>query len=476
VLAVVGGALGLLLARWGRDLLFVLTPGQIPRVSEVSIDGWVLGFTLLVSILAGVVFGLAPALQMSRYDINSLLKEGLGTPDGLSRRRSLRSLLVVAEVALAVMLLVGAGLLIKSFMRVEDVDPGFNPHNLLTMQTRLTPPKYTSENQALTFYKQVFDQIAALPGVQSAGAVSHLPLSGIDLTFKFQVEGRPVLPGDQGLAEYRSINENFPAAMGIALLQGRAFNEHDTKESTPVVLVNQRLAHAYFNDESPIGKRLIIEDEQTPREIVGVLSDVKTLALDTEAKPQIYVPFFQRPFASMNFVIRTNGDPLAMVDRVRNQIFAVDKDQPVYNINAMEQLVNNSLSSRRFSMLLLTAFAGIALVLTAVGVYGILSYTVNQRRHEIGLRMALGAQPRQILRMIVGQGITLSLIGLLIGLGGALILTRVLASLLFAVSATDLATFIGIALLLLIVALLAAFIPARRAMRLEPLTALRQEQ
>jgi putative ABC transport system permease protein len=475
VLSLIGGLLGLLLARWGRSLLFVLAPGKIPRVSQVSIDGWVLGFTVLVSILAGVVFGLAPALQLSRTDINVSLKEGFKIPGSPVRRHSLSNTLVVAEVALAVMLLVGAGLMIKSFLRVQDVDPGFKSKNLLTMQTRLTPPNYTNENQALAFYQQALQQISTLPGVESVGAISHLPLSGIDLSFKFSVEGRPTLPGEQALAEYRSISSNLPAAMGIALIQGRTFSDLDVRQTNPVVLINQKLARTFFNDENPLGKRLIIESEEPPREVVGVVGEVKASALDIDAQPQIYVPFLQRPFASMTFVIRTTGNPLAMVTLVRHQILSVDKDQPVYNINTMEQLVNNSISQRRFSMLLLSVFAAVALILTAVGVYGVLSYSVNQRKHEIGLRMALGAEPRQILKMVVGQGMVLSLVGLCLGLGGSVILTRILSTLLFAVSPTDVGTFLGISLLLTAVALMAAFTTARRAMKLEPMIALRQE-
>jgi putative ABC transport system permease protein len=478
LLASVGGLLGLLLAYWGIDLLVALTPGDVPRLNEIGLHAPVFIWTLLVSILTGVLFGLAPALQASKPDLNESLKESGRSSAGLERSR-LRNLLVVSEVALALVLLVCAGLMIKSFMRLQQVSPGFEPKNLLTMNISLSRQKYPEAQKANGFYNQLFERVRAVPGVESVGGIDPLPLSDSNGTTSFVVEGGPMLAqADRPEVGERSITPDYFQTMRIPILKGRAFTEQDRENTPRALIVNEALARRYWPNEEVLGKRLGFEDDASKQvwwEIVGVVGNVKHERLDAEAKPELFFPYGQSPRNFMSLVVRTSSDPSMMITGVRDQVLAIDKDQPVFDIKTMEQRLSKSVAQSRFIMLLLGVFSALALILAAVGIYGVMAYVVSLRTHEIGIRMALGAQSRDVLWMVVRQGMTLTLIGVAIGLVAAFALTRLMSSLLYGVTATDPLTFITVALVLSMVALLAIFIPARRATRVDPMEALRYE-
>jgi putative ABC transport system permease protein len=477
LLALVGGGLGLLLAMWGVQLLVAFSPGQIPRIREVRLDTWVLVYTFGVSVLTGIIFGLAPALQATKPDLNETLKEGGRSGSDGSKRNHVRRLLVVSEVALALVLLVGAGLMIRSFYRLQQVSPGFDPENVLTMQVTLPPAKYKGVEPTAAFFDQALQRLEALPGVEAAGKTSELPFSGDQFDNAFTIEGRPPLgPGEELHANLRLVSHNYLKAMSIPLRRGRGLTEQDAK-GQPVVVINEAMARQFWPNEDPLGKRLTIElgDDEKPREIVGIVGDIRHYALDVEPKPEMYVANLPAPQTIMTVVVRSKGDLQGLASAVRREILAIDKDQPVYNVKPMAQLVNESVAGQRFSMALLGFLAGVALLLAVVGIYGVIAYWVTQRTHEIGVRMAIGAQPRDILRLVVGQGMTLALIGVGVGLVAAYALTRLLATQLYQVSSTDLVTFVGTPLLLASVALVASLIPARRATRVDPLAALRYE-
>ena len=478
LLAFVGGVAGLLLAVWGVDLLLALNPDTVPRAREIGIDESVLGFTLGISLLTGILFGLVPALQASRTDLTETLKEGGRSSATGARLRSARSILVIAEVAVALVLLVGAGLLLRSFSRLLNVDPGFQTDNLLTMQIALPATKYREPQQVRSFYGQLIERVKNLPGVQSAGAVSNLPLSGSVTSGNFQIEGRPVPPGTPSPhSDRRAATADYLSTMRISLLKGRYFTDRDVADAPQVAIIDETMAKLYWPNEDPVGRRLTFEGGDNPRwrEIVGVVGPVKHKALDADLRGQLYFPHAQSSQAGMYLVVRAANDPMSLASTVRAAVRAVDVDQPVYNVRAMKEVLDNSVAQRRFSVLLLGIFAGVAMVLAAVGLYGVMSYTVTQRTHEIGIRMALGAQGGDVLKMVLGQGTVLALTGIVIGLIAAFALTRVMSSLLFGVSATDPVTFATIALLLAGVALLACYIPARRATKVEPVVALKYE-
>jgi putative ABC transport system permease protein len=496
LLALVGGTLGLLLALWGIDLLAALRPPGIPALVKISVDAPVLAFTILTSLLTGILFGLAPALAASKLDLNESLKEGGRGAAGSRGRHRLGSILVISEVALALVLLIGAGLLIKGFLRLRSVDPGFNPKNVLVTWTVLSPSKYPDRTQVADFYQTLLARIEALPGVQFVGATNDLPLSGDNSSWGFTTEAHPrPAPGEVLEANYRVASPNYFRAMGISLVRGRFFTEFDNESAPGAVIINETMARRFWSDEDPIGKRMKLgsPDPQHTWDglwltIVGVVGDVKHFGLAADARPEMYVTYLQNPWRGLpaapymtvvwrgvSLVVRVAAEPTALAAAVRRAVWSVDKDQPVFGVNTIEQVLSNSVAQRRFTMLLLSLFAALALVLAALGIYGVMSYAVTQRTREIGIRMSLGAQPSDALRLVLKQGLGLALVGVGIGLAAAFTLTRVLSGLLYSVSATDPATFAGISLLLAAVALLACYIPARRATRVDPMVALRYE-
>jgi putative ABC transport system permease protein len=479
LLSIAGGALGLLFALWGTDLLVAVSGSDIPRAMQIGLDGRVLGFTFLVSLLTGVLFGLAPALQASRSDLTETLKEGGRSSADGGRRNHVRSVLIVAEVAIALVLLVGSGLLVQSLRRLQQVSPGFDQHNVLTLSVGLPEVKYQTP-QLAEFYRSLRERIAALPGVTSASAVFPLPLSGERMGITFETEGRPVPKSEEPATELRTINPDYFRTMSIPLIKGRDFTERDDRTAPGVIIVNEAFVQKFFPNEDPLGKRIkpgISTDETKPlmREIVGVVGNVKHHRLTAEADPEAYVPHAQLPFDTMTLVVKTSVDARSITGAVRNEVRALDKDLPVYNVKTLDEYLAASVAQPRFNTLLLTIFAGMALVLTTVGLYGVMSYSVVQRTHELGIRLALGAQTGDILKLVVGQGMALTIIGVFIGLLGAFAFTRLMRSLLFGVSATDPLTFICVSLLLSVISLIACLVPARKAAKVDPMVALRYE-
>src|SRR5215510_6290814 len=480
LLSVSGGALGALLAAWGTGVLIAFVPEGIPRLAEAGVDWRVLGFTLALSVLTGLLFGLAPAWQAARLDLNEILKEG-GRGSTGARARA-RSLLVVAEIALALALLVGAGLMIRSFRSLRQVETGFIAEQLLTMNFALTVAP-DEAGKARVFLDQLEDRLRRLPGVQSAAISNGLPFAGAVEDSFFLAGENTADPRAAKLALVYLTSPDYLQTMGIRLLRGRYFTPQDRADSASVAVIDETLARKYFPHTDPIGQRLTDLDVEHP-EIVGVVGHVKHygLAGESPVENQIYLPLAQIPpqklprvAGRLNLLVRTTGDPLGVVAAVREQAQALNANQPVYNARTMEQIVAGSIAGDRFSLTLFALFAGLALALATVGVYGVMSNTVGQRTHEIGVRLALGAQPRRVLRLILNQGLRLTLIGIGAGLLVSFALTRVMQRLLFGVSATDPLTFAGVALLLTLTALLACWIPARRATKVDPLIALRSE-
>ncbi|MEK6322864.1 MAG: ABC transporter permease [Acidobacteriota bacterium] len=480
LLALLGGIGGLWLALRGVDLLLALSPAGLHPSGGIVIDATTLGFALAVSVATGLLFGLAPAVQAAKTDLHSALKEGgRGSASGFSQNRA-RSLLVITEVALSVALLVGAALMIRSFGRLLEVDLGFNPDHLLTMQLQLPGSKYREARQQADFYEHLVRKVSVLPGVEAAGATNHLPLDGSNSSTSFQVDGRPLPAAGEAppATNWRAITPDYFRAMGMALIQGRPFSEHDTAQSPAVVIINQTMARLFWPGENPLGRRIrpVVPGQDEPwAEIVGITRDVTHWGLDRGAQAEAYYPHTQQTVPRMTLVVRTSSEPLQMVAAMRQQVGTLDQDLPVSKVRTMEQLLTESVSGRQFNMLLMGVFAAAALLLAAIGLYGLMAYSVTQRTHEIGIRMALGAQAGNVLRLVIGQGIMLALTGVIIGLMASLALTRLMKSLLFGVSATDPLTFAGIAGVMALVALLACYLPARRATKVNPLTALRHE-
>jgi putative ABC transport system permease protein len=480
LLAALGALLGILLAFWGTSLIAAQLPDGIPRLQEARVDAHVLLFTLTISLLTGLLFGLFPALQASRPNLTEGLKEGERGSSG--PRQRLRSVLVVGEVALTLTLLVGAGLLLQSFRRALQVDTGFNARNLLAMRVSV---RNSDGQQVANFFEQLQQNVRGLPGVKSVAVSDGLPF-GRDVNHPtFLIEGRPVTE-KKAFGQRYSVSPDYFQTMGIALIKGRLFTAEDNRDSPPVIVIDEALARQYFLNEDPLGKRLkqSIGSDTPSLEIVGVVRHVEPYGLDrleAGAGPaQFYTNFNQTPLPSLsrrtiNLLTRTEAEPLNLASAVRGQIAALNKDQAVFNVRTMEQIVAQSVAARRFSMLLLTVFAIVALALASLGIYGLMSYAVAQRTREIGVRMALGAQASDVLSMVIRQGMKLALVGVALGLVASLALTRTMKNLLFNVSATDPATFSAIALLLIAVALLACWIPARRATKVDPLVALRCE-
>ena len=476
LLALVGGLLGMVLAVGGINLLTSLIPNKIAAVNSIGLDSRIIIFTLLISFVTAIVFGIAPAWHASKADFNETLKEGGRSSGGTIGRRT-RGLLVISEIALAVVLLIGASLLVKSFTRLENVNPGFDPSNLVAFQVSLPGAKYTDDPPIINFYQQLNERLKGLPGVQSVSGTTAIPLEGTSNYTSYLVDGHPPLPpGEFLLAEHIGIFPDYFKTMRVPLLKGREFTNQDDVKGAPVVIINEALAQRHWPNEDPVGKRIVIDyDNKVPREIVGLVSNVRHFGLDAGIKPEMYVPQYNYPFYATYMVVRAETDRQPLSAAIQREILSLDKDLPIYNVKTMGQLVQDSVAQRRFNMMLMTCFAVIAVILAAVGLYGLISYSVNQRAHEIGIRMALGARQSDILKLILGYAIKLAVVGIVLGVAGAFALTRVITKLLFGVSAHDPVTFVGMALLLLVIAVLASIIPARRAMNVHPMVALRYE-
>jgi predicted permease len=481
LLAFTGGALALLLTLWSLDWLEILGTRSIPRLQEIAIDGRVFVFTFLISLLAGVLFGMVPAIRASRIDLNSALKEAGRGSEGehalLERSHNLRRLLVISELALSVILLIGASLLIRSFVRLQNVAPGFNQHNLLTYGLAMTGGKYGDPQAVVSSYRQIGERLELIPGVSAAGAISALPLTQMYAWTPITIEGRTPLPGEKFInADERVVVGRYFQAMEIPLLRGRYFTEQDTGSSPRVTIIDENMARQFWPGQDPVGKRIYEVQSRTPwLTIVGVVGRVKHDTLDSDPRIVFYLPHPQRPARSMTVVIRSSTDPGALAAPVKKVMQAFDPSLPLYNIRTMDHFVALSLARRRFSMILLGIFAILAMALAAVGVYGVMSYLVNQGRREIGIRIALGATQGSILNLIIRQGLALALLGVALGLAGACAFTRFMSSLLFGVGATDLLTFTIVPCVLIAVAFTASFIPARRAARVNPIISLRSE-
>ncbi len=481
LLAALGGILGLLLGIWWKDGLVSLIPEDFRRLVDIRLDRWVLAFSAILSGVTGVVFGLIPALQGTRSaGLYADLKEGTGRSTGSVRHHRVRHLLVVSEVALALTLLITAGLTIRSFYHVLRVNPGFRAAGLLTMQISLPGTKYSKPAQETAFFTQLLERVRALPGVVSVGAVTPLPLTGEGWQTGFYVDGQPIpQPGQFPNSDYHFITPDYFRAMDIRLLRGRVFNDADNDSAPRVAIVSETFAQRYWPNEDPVGKRIHRggpeADAKNWLTVVGIVSDTKQYGLDAKTKTEFYVPYFQDPILRMTLAVRTTPSPLALSEAVRSAVLAIDPDEPVYGIRTMDQWLEESIGQRRVTLILLGSFAGLALLLAAIGIYGVMTYNITQRTHEIGIRMALGAQTGDVLQLFVGQGLRMALLGVVIGLAAAFGLSQLLSSLLFGVSARDPLTFAAVAIALTGVALAASYIPARRAMEVDPMVALRYE-
>ena len=478
LLSGLGGLLGLLLAYWGVQALLALTPPDLLGLQRIGLDLGVLGFTLAVSLAAGLLFGLAPALAAARPSLQQSLKEGGLRAAGGAHRMETRNLFVVAEAALALVLLIGAGLMIRSVQRLQSVQPGFRAENLLTARLLLPGAKYSEDHQRIAFFKQLLERLETLPGVRSAGAINFLPLASPGAATTLHLQDRPVPPdGEEPVADVRVVSRSYFRTMGIPLLKGRNFSEREAAEMSHVVVINETMARQYWPDQDPIGKQVTIDmkDDNIPSQIIGVVGDVKHYGLDQPVRAMTYWPHPELAYSFMTLVIRAQSNPLALALALRRAVQALDKDQPLADVRTMEQLLAGSLARVRFATLLLSLFAAAALALAAIGIYGVISYAVTDRTREIGIRMALGARAGDVLRLVIGRALALVTIGLGLGLAAALALTRVMESLLYGISAADPATFIVLSLALLAVALAACYAPARRATRVDPMVALRYE-
>ncbi len=478
LLSIFGGLLGLLLAWWGTKALLALSPPELMDLRSTTVNVPVLLFTIGLTLVTGVVFGLVPALEASRFDLNEPLKEGGKSVAGGTRSQRVRSVFVVAQVALALVLLIGAGLLMKSLSRLQSVDPGFDAGNLLTMRINLPDRKYDSDPKVLNFFKQAIDQIRAIPGVESAGAINTIPFGGPHSGTRVQIEGQPPRPPGQDFSTGVCVTDaNYFQTMHIPLKRGRLYTQQEALEMRHVVVVNETFAREIFPGQDPIGRRVIInmKDENLPSEIIGIVGDNKHKGLDVEVEPMSFWPHAELVYSSMTLTIRTRGDNSSVAAAARNVIHQMDPEQPIGEVITMSGLMARSVARSRFNSLLLAIFSGVALVMAAVGIYGVMSYAVQQRTHEIGLRMALGAQRSDVLRLILKQGVLLAITGVLVGLAGSFGLTRVISTLLFDVAATDKTTFAAVAFGLFAITFVASYVPAWRATRVNPLVALRYE-
>lgn len=481
ILALSGGLLGMLLASLGVGLMARLGQAGIPRLAEARVDATLFLFTLCVSMATGILCGVAPALQSSSANLNQALTEGGRSGTAGREGRTMRSALVVVEVAMAVLVLIGAGLLIQSFVRLRSVDPGFQPSGLLTMRVPLSGGRNNAAERRVAFFQQIVDRVAALPGVRAVGGVNGLPLTGLGVGSMFAVAGRPAPATEQRpLGVLRSVTPGYFRAMGIPLVAGRGFADSDTGPAAPVIVVNQTLARRFWPEGNPLGGRLAIDTGGRTAVIVGVVGDVKPERMEGEDWPTIYNPYAQVPAPTLTLVVRignarTGGAPMALASAVEREVHRLDPEQPVADVRPMDAVMNQAVAGARFNTVLLAAFAAIAFVLAAVGLYGVISYDVTERTHEIGIRLALGAQPGNVLKLVVGQGARLAAYGIAAGLAAAWGLTRLMVTMLFGVKPADLSTFAAISALLGAVALGASYLPSRRAMAVDPVTALRHE-
>jgi predicted permease len=482
LLALIGGFFGFLLALWGTDGLLRLVPEDIPRMSEIQMDGRVFLFTLLAAIVTGILFGLAPALQCARRGPFDVLKRsggGAGASGGILHNR-VRSILVVTEMALSLALLMGAGLMMRSFARLQSVNPGFDPHNKLTFFFNLPQTRY-GPDQRKAFYSRLLDRLNTLPGVVSAAGAVTLPFGGGDMNMRlaFEIEGRPTLKGSAPEEEFGDVGPGYFNTMGIPLLEGREFDSTDTPTSPDVIIINQAFAKHYFPNQDPVGRRmnpiLKLSSNSPMREIVGVVGNVKTSALNSDPEPEFFVPYQQVFAGELTMVLRTYGAPESVLGAARDAVHSMDASLPIYAVESMEQYVGASVAQPRFSMMLLMIFAGLALALTTVGIYGVMTYAVTQRTHEIGIRMAMGARRGDVMGLVLRYGIKLALAGIVAGVAAALALTRLLETALYNVSAQDPLTFASVAIALVLITLAACYIPARRAVRTDPMVALHHE-
>jgi putative ABC transport system permease protein len=479
LLALAGGLLGLLLASWGGDLLLKIAPGGIPRLDRVGIDGSVLGWTALVSLLTGVLFGLAPAWHGSRPNLNEALKEGgRSVTESRGKRRS-RDLLVISELALAVVLLIGAGLLVKSLWRLQRVDSGVDTERILTMQLALRGQRYADRQQVAAFYQRLLERIQALPGVRDAAASNSLPPDSTEFSDDFTIEGRPAVPNQPPPIAYMIlVSQEYFRAFNIPLRRGRYFSATDTRDAPQVAIISETTARQFFPNEDPIGKRVNTSNVAQPSwwQIVGVVADVKYTGLAGETQPAMYQPLAQLSTGSLFVSIKTEvADPLSLMAAVRNEIRSLDRELPISRVRTLEQNFASAVAQPRFGAALIALFAVLALILASIGIYGVISYSVTQRTHEMGVRIALGARTRDVLMLVVKQGMAVTAIGVGIGLITSFALTRLMKTLLFGVSATDATIFVLIPLLLAVVAFVACLIPARRATKVDPMVALRYE-
>jgi putative ABC transport system permease protein len=475
LLALLSGVAGLLLSVWGVSVFVTAARALVPRLEEVGLDLRVLLFTAGVSLLTGLLFGLAPALRASKSEMQESLKEGGRSGVGRGQQR-LRGSLVVVEVALSLVLLVGAGLLVKSFVHVLTTDRGFDAEQVLTANLTLSSVKYAEPQQQALFFQQFLESVKRVPGVEAAAIVNNAPLTGDGTNGGIKIEGRTDPPDQQPVAEKSIISPEFFSVMRTSLLRGRVFTEQDNMSAAPVAIINESLARRYFAGENPIGRRIDFNwDTKGTQEVVGIVRDIKQYGLDLPTAPTIYVPHSQRPDSGMTVVVRSSLDPASLVGAMRQQLLALDKEQPLAQVRTMQQVVAQSTAQRRVMVMVSALFGALALLLAALGLYGVMAYTVTLRTREIGVRMALGAQRSDILRLVISNGMALALIGIAVGLAGAFALTRLMVSLLFHVTPTDARTFAAVPALLIVVALLACCIPARRATKVNPLVALRYE-
>ena len=494
LLSITGGILGLLIARWCVDFILYISPNAIPRSKEISLDWRVLAFTIGVSFLTGILFGLVPSMQAGVVDVHETLKE---TGRGTTRRHWLRSSLVVVEVASTLVLLIGAGLMIRSFYRLQNVNPGFSYARLASFTVSLPEKKYVNEDQTAAFFKRLMENTRTLPGVEAVAAASGLPLGNNGWQTSFVVDGQPRPPRDQTpLMEACTVTPDYFRAMNIPLLRGRYFTDQDDRSflagrdmskldegarlvaGVNSIIIDEEFARRHWPNDDAVGKRIKMGGDDSPvfLTVVGVVGRVKMEGLSQDSnRVQGYFPFWQLPFNGMTVIVKATGDPNQLIASARDQVKQLDPDQPIYNIKTMDEIRSESVAGERLNLTLFSIFAGIALVLAVVGIYGVMSYTVTQRTHEIGIRMAIGAQQRDVFKMVLGQGMMLALIGIAIGLVGAFALTRLMASMLFGVTATDPATFAAIAVLLTAVALMACYLPGRRATKVDPVISLRYE-